>query len=121
LGKKAHISHGATVTLLLPHVMEFNLLGNPAKFARIAELMGEDIIGLSVSEAAAETVETVKRLITDLEMPQRLSEISGVSVTEADIPALVEGVHGRFGPFINETNPRDVNPEDTTWIYTIII
>ena len=47
LGKKAHISHGSTVTLLLPYVMEYNLIANPAKYAEVAKLLGENTNALS--------------------------------------------------------------------------
>ncbi len=56
LGKKAHITHGTVCTLLLPHAMEFNLASNPAKFAKLAELMGENVSGLSAMDAAAKSV-----------------------------------------------------------------
>ncbi len=120
LGKKAHISHGTACALLLPDIMEYNLIANPAKFARVAEFMGENINGLSVFDAATKSVEAVRRLIKDLGMPQKLSEIRGIGLTEADIPGMVEEVHKKLGAIINEMKPRYDNPEKTKRLYAKI-
>lgn len=114
LGKKAHISHGSTVALLLPYVMEFNLVSNPAKFAEVATLLGEETCGLSLMDAARESVVAVRRLLTDFGMPQTLSE---VGVTEADIPELVDELMTYQSFPIAFMNPRDVSAEDATNIY----
>ncbi len=116
LGKKSHITHGMTCALLLPHVMEFNLISNPGKFAKIAELMGEEVRGLSLLDAAAKSVEAVRRLIKDLGMPQKLSDASTIKITEADIPAMVEEVHTK-----HKINPRDVSSEDITKLFEATI
>lgn len=116
LGKKAHITHGSGCALLLPHVMKFNLLSNPAKFAKVAELMGEEVRGLSLLDAAAKSVEAVRRLIKDLGLPQKLSDASTIEITEADIPAMVEEVKTKF-----RINPRDISSEDITKLFTAVI
>lgn len=114
LGKKAGISHGATVGLMLPYVMEYNLVSDPAKFAELARLLGEDTAGMSTWDAAERSVAAVRRLLATLGMPQRLGE---VGVTAADIPALVEELMA-LHPFpMTYMNARDVGPEDATSIY----
>jgi len=45
ISMKVHVTHGAAVTILLPHVMQFELTAAPERFARIAELMGEEVTG----------------------------------------------------------------------------
>jgi len=40
LVSKAHISHGAALTIILPHVMEFNLVAVPNRYMKIAEWLG---------------------------------------------------------------------------------
>jgi len=120
LGKRAHIPHGKACTMLLPNVMEYNLVANPPKFAKVAELMGENISGLPVMGAAAKSVDAVRRLAKDLGMPKKLSEIRGNPLAEADIPSMVKEVHSKMGPMINETNPRDVSPEETKQIFSIL-
>ena len=118
LGKKAKVSHGIACTLMLPHVMKFNLVANPTKFAQVAEMMGESIDGLSVMDAALKSVEAVKRLARDLDMKQNLSDIK---MSDTDIASLVESVHKHSGPVINLLNPRDVTPEDTKRLFILAI
>jgi alcohol dehydrogenase len=114
LARKAHTSHGSTVALMLPYVMEFNLVSNPAKFAEVARLLGEETYGLSVMDAAQESAVAVRRLLNDLEMPQTLTE---VGVTEADIPELVDELMTYQSFPIAFMNPRDVSAEDAAAIY----
>lgn len=121
LGRKAHISHGASCTFTLPHVMEFHLLANPEKFAKIAELMGENTSGLSTLDAADKSIEAVRRLARDVGMPQKLSDASDVAISEADIPEMVEEVFREWGPLMKEINPRDVSPEDVTRIFVAVL
>jgi alcohol dehydrogenase class IV len=118
LGPKAHISHGTAVSLTLPAVMEFNLISNPAKFAAIAELMGENTEGLSTLEAAAKSVEAVRRLQKDLNLPQRLSDIG---IKESDIPWLAKRCCELDQPLIDMVNPRDAAEEDIIWILLALL
>jgi alcohol dehydrogenase len=114
LGKKAGIPHGQACAILLPVAMQFNLVANPGKFAQIAEMLGENISGLSLMDAASRSVESVKRLIRDLEMPQSMS---AVGITENDIPALVEEVAATKTQVLAETNCRDMSRADIIRIY----
>lgn len=114
LAVKAHIAHGKAVALLLPHVMAFNLLANPAKFAKVAELMGERTVGLSVYEAAQKSVDAVTKLRKDLGMPERMRD---VGVTEADIDGFVNEVLETKGSLITLMNPRDASRNDLIQIY----
>ena len=50
VGGATHCSHGAGNGLLLPYVMRFNLPARRREFARIAELLGEDVGGLGEAE-----------------------------------------------------------------------
>ncbi|MFH1833658.1 MAG: iron-containing alcohol dehydrogenase [bacterium] len=115
LARKARLSHGATVSLMLPYVMEYNLISAPEKFAEVARLLGEDTSCLSARDAAQRAVAAVRRLISDLGLPQRLSE---VGVTEADIPDLVDELITLQAFPIALMNPRDVGPEEAASIYT---
>jgi alcohol dehydrogenase class IV len=108
LGIQADISHGAACSLMLPPVMQFNLIGNLEKFARIAWLMGEKLDGLSMRERAQKSVETVRRLSMDLGLKQKLGE---VGIGEDHIPKIVDYVF-RFHSYQIENNPRDLNRED---------
>ncbi len=114
LGKKAHISHGSTVGLMLPYVMEYNLISSPARFAEVARLLGENTDGLSTMDAAYRSVAAVRRLLTELGMPQHLSE---VGLTEADIPHLVEELVSLQAFPIAFMNPREVGAKEAREIY----
>lgn len=84
---KAHISHGASLAIMLPAVMEFNLTGNPQKFANIAELLGENISGLSNEEAGAKSIFAVKKLIDKVKLPKTMRD---VGIKEDDIEMMAK-------------------------------
>ncbi|MBT3363437.1 MAG: iron-containing alcohol dehydrogenase [Chloroflexi bacterium] len=86
---KAHISHGAALAIILPHVMEYDIPANVDRYARLATLMGAKMSGLSLDEAAALSVQTFKKLCSDLGMKHKLSQ---VGIKSDDIPAMVENV-----------------------------
>ncbi len=50
LGGFYNLPHGVCNAVLLPHVCEFNLIACPDRYARIAELMGVNITGLTVQK-----------------------------------------------------------------------
>ena len=77
LGGVLHCSHGAGNGLLLPYVMRFNLPGRSAAFARIAELLGEDVRGLSQDAAAERAIVAVEKLRAAIGIPQRIRDIGG--------------------------------------------
>jgi alcohol dehydrogenase len=54
---------------MLPHIMAFNLIGNPTKFTQIAGAMGEEVEGLSGMEAGPLALEAVKELLSQLKIP----------------------------------------------------
>ncbi len=112
LTMKARLSHGAACSLMLPAVMEFNLIGNLDKFAKIAWLMGERVEGLSLREQAQKSVEAVRRLSVDLNLRQRLGEIK---IDETHIPWIVDYVF-KFHSYQVENNPRDLSREDVEQI-----
>ena len=92
---KAHISHGAALAIITPHVMELNLPDNIEKFAKMASLMGAKISGLSLEDAAKISVETYKKLCKDLGMKQRLRD---VGISKEDLPQIAENVTKFAGP-----------------------
>jgi choline dehydrogenase len=81
-----NVPHGALTGRLLGPVMEYNYLGEPHKFARIAQALGEDIRGLSVWEAAEKAVEAVMRLTEDVEIPT----LQELGFKEEEIPMLAD-------------------------------
>jgi alcohol dehydrogenase class IV len=116
IGAEFHIPHGVANTLMLPAVMQFNLVGNLAKFAEIAELMGQPVEGLSTREAAEESVSAVMILAEDLNVPTTLSEFG---VTAEHIPELAQGVMKVTRLLAN--NPRTLALEDAERIYRQVL
>ena len=116
IGAEFHIPHGVANTLMLPAVMQFNLVGNVSKFADIAELMGCNVESLSDRDAAEESVEAVRTLALDLGVPRKLSEFG---VKEEHIPALAEGVMKVTRLLAN--NPRSLTQLDAEEIYRQVL
>jgi len=45
IGAEFHIPHGVANSIMLVHVMVFNMLGNVPKFAYLAGVLGENVAG----------------------------------------------------------------------------
>lgn len=106
------ITHGVANSLLLPYGMEFNALSNLAKFACVAEALGEPIAGLSPRAAAAKSAEACRLLSEDIGIPQKMRE---VGIKPQDIDDMVEGAMRMTRLLVN--NPRLVRPEDARAIF----
>lgn len=113
IGAEFHIPHGVANTLMLPHVMRFNLSGNPPKFAEITKAFSIPTNGMDATGAAKIAVETIEKLADDLKVPKHLAEFG---IKEKDIPGLAEGVMKVTRLLAN--NPREIKLEDAKEIYT---
>ncbi|RJQ66014.1 MAG: iron-containing alcohol dehydrogenase [Desulfobacteraceae bacterium] len=116
IGAEFHIPHGVANSIMLTAVMEFNMLGNLKKFARMAELLGEYTGGLSEREAAMAAVQALRTLAGDLQIPEHLSAFG---VREADIPMLAQGVMKVTRLLAN--NPRVLTQKDAEKIYLSVL
>jgi len=110
---KSQISHGVSCSILIPFVMEYNMPGDLHKYVRIAELMGEEVEGLSLRDKAIKSIDAVRKLAIDVEMPQRMRD---VGVKKEDIPGFVENVL-TFQPHVVDANPRDASKEAISKIF----
>lgn len=111
LGAVLDLPHGQVNAILLPHVMEYNLIASVRRFCDIAQAMGEDISRLSPRQAADKAVEAVRRLSQDIGIPAGLR---AVGVHEEDIPRLSENA-ALDACLI--TNPRDISVSDIEQIF----
>lgn len=109
-GVHDQVAHGPLTAWLLGPVMEYNYMGEPQKFARIAKALGEDTRGLSVWQAAEKAVEAVYRLIKDLQIPS----LQQLGFSEAEIPLLAELA---FKDPQTIGNPRDINYNGYVQVY----
>jgi len=112
IGGMFHVPHGVANTMMLPWVMEFNMLACLKWFNEIGEAMGENMDGLSDREAADKTIAALRQLAVDLEVPLYLSD---VGIPESAIPDLVKGAMTQARLWAN--NPRKFTPEDMERVY----
>ncbi|TYS40785.1 iron-containing alcohol dehydrogenase [Bacillus infantis] len=74
LGAHFKIPHGVINAILLPEVMQFNLIGNTKKFAEIAGIFGEKTDHLTTREAAERAVIAIRQLNKDIGITKTLSD-----------------------------------------------
>jgi len=112
LGAIYNIPHGVANAMILPYVMEYNIISNPQRFADIAVMMGENIEGLSVIDAAAKAVAAVKRLSKDV----GIGSIADTGVEKSAIPKLAKAAYNDIN---TGANPRitPANCEDIIKLY----
>lgn len=116
IGAEFHIPHGIANTIMLIPVMEFNIVGNLDRFARIASLFGQHTNGCCRRAAADLAVQAVKQLAKDLEVPAHLSDYG---VTKDDVPMLAKGVMQVTRLLAN--NPRKLRLQDAEEIYASVM
>lgn len=112
IGAKFHIPHGMANSIMLPPVMEFNIIGNLHKFARIAGYIGICTQGYSLREVAVKCVKEIKTLTQDLRIPQSLGSFG---VKEEHVSNLADGVMKVKRLLAN--NPRRLEKMDAEEIY----
>ncbi|CCU77920.1 Alcohol dehydrogenase [Halanaerobium saccharolyticum subsp. saccharolyticum DSM 6643] len=105
LGGQFNIPHGLANTMILPYVMEFNIIANPAKFANIAYLFGVNIENMTEMEAACKGIEEIKKIKKDIGLDYSLNDF-GVDKFEyiAEL-ALKEKL-------MLKSNPRSIEKKD---------
>lgn len=77
------IPHGTGNAVLLPHVMDYNLSGNPSGYARVAVALGEAVEGLDDLAAGRKAIARVRAMISEAGIPHGLGELG---LTEEWIP-----------------------------------
>lgn len=110
LGGMIPVMHGQCVSAMLPPVMEYNWMGNPHKFARIAQALGVDASNMTVEEAAKQSVREVEALVKELNIPTLREQ----GVTEEHIDRYAAAAAD--DPQTNG-NPRDIGVEGYRWLY----
>jgi alcohol dehydrogenase class IV len=116
IGAYFHIPHGVSNAALLGVVTQFSLIGNPARFARIASAMGENVGHRPAMEAANLAAKSIKRLIKDIKIPS-LQEL-GVDKVELDklAPKMAEDTIASGSP---ANNPRQATKEEIVELYKL--
>ena len=109
-GIKPEIHHGPAVGATLGAFMEYNWIGRPKKFRRVAKAMGVDVEGLPDREACLLGAEAVYELAEDIDIPT----LADLGVTEGDIPNLAREA---FNDPQTPGNPRDIDVAGYEWMY----
>ncbi|MFW5710512.1 MAG: iron-containing alcohol dehydrogenase [Spirochaetota bacterium] len=75
LGRMVQVPKSIIATVLLPYVLEYGIKVCPEKVARMGNILGENLKGLSVVGAADRVVESLRASLGVEQLPGRLSEI----------------------------------------------
>jgi alcohol dehydrogenase class IV len=114
IGAYFHVAHGISNAVLLPTVIEYSVAGNPGRYADIAEAMGEKTEGLSKRDSSQRTVEAVKRLNADLQIPS----LSGLGIDVAKFESVVSKMAlDAIASGSPGNNPRKATPEEIIVLY----
>ena len=72
LGDYTHLPHGRLIGLMLPHVLEFSLVGCAEKMVDIGRALGEKVDGIPAREGAEKALAAIKRLCAEVEINEPL-------------------------------------------------
>ena len=112
LGGQFGVPHGVSNALLMPYVLDQNMLGNLQRFAVVAEAMGEVTDGLSLRDAAQAGVDAIRQLSQDVGIPQRMRD---VGVPREAIPGMAAAAIQITR--LMDNNPRKLSQDDVQRIY----
>jgi alcohol dehydrogenase len=112
LGGMFNTAHGLANAVLLPYVVEYNIIGSPEKFASVAQVMGYETEGLPLREAAQLAVEAIYQLNADVGIPGSLADLN---IPADKIPEMAQIALTVTRPV--ENNPRKPTKEDVIAVY----
>ncbi len=111
LGAHFDVTHGVANAVLLPYVMEWNLVAGMDTYPPIAAALGESTEGLSPREAAGTAVEAVRQLAADVGIPERLRD---VGVTRDRLETMTDDAMKSGNVLVN---PRITRREDILHLF----
>jgi len=112
LGGKFKIAHGVANSLLLPYVLEFNRDAITGELVQMAHEMSLDTDRAEHNEIAQSTIEFIKELTRDLEIPQKMSEFG---VKRSDLDELTN--EALKSERLIKNNPKKLGKEEIKMIY----
>jgi alcohol dehydrogenase class IV len=113
LGGHFHIPHGLSNSLVLPHVLRFNLKNAAQQYAELAPIVfSEYEFGGGDEEIAAQFIHQIEALIKRLDLPTKLKEMN---IPENFLPTLADDAMLQTRLLIN--NPRELTRQDALQIY----
>ncbi|MBJ6800739.1 iron-containing alcohol dehydrogenase [Geomonas propionica] len=111
LGGFYNLPHGVCNAILLPAVSQYNLIACPKRFADIAKALGENVDGLSVTEAGQKAIDRIRTLSASIGIPTGLKALN---VKEEDLTVMAENAKKDACQF---TNPRKATLEQVVQIF----
>jgi alcohol dehydrogenase class IV len=112
IGGHYHVPHGLSNSLILPHVMRFNLPVASKEYAELSRVLFDDLGSVNDLAAGAKLISALEQLIVDVKLETRLSQ---VGIEKQALPQLAESAMLQTRLLVN--NPREVNYEDAMQIY----
>jgi alcohol dehydrogenase len=106
-----HVPHGLSNSLVLPHVLSFNMPGAVQMYAELAAIAAPGSTGSDEARGAA-LIAALQQIAARTRIPTRLRD---VGVTEADLGRLADDAMLQTRLLGN--NPRDVTRADAHAIY----
>lgn len=97
------------MSILLPHVMEYNLTTSAGKYVQIARALEEDTRDITVIEAAIKAVEGIRKIYIELQVPQRLSDFE---IEKSALPDIAR-IASNFSLMKNTARQLDKNEVET--------
>jgi alcohol dehydrogenase len=110
IGGLYDVPHGLSMAVFLPHCIEYNVIANPEKFARIAQALGENVTGLSTMAAAGKCVDVIQNLCKNLNIPNARA----VGLKKEDLDRLADAAAINVAV---DSNPRVMRKEDFLLLY----
>ena len=111
LGGFYNLPHGVCNAILLPAVSQYNLIACPSRFADIAKALGENVAGLSATEAGQKAIDRIRSLSASIVIPTGLKALN---VKEEDLKVMAENAKKDACQF---TNPRKATLEQVIDIF----
>lgn len=105
IGARFHVPHGVSNSLVLPHVLRFNMAAAAPLYAELAPLVDERNSGGTLPDLLAD-------LARRLGVPHRLRD---VGIGQEDLPRLAADAMNQTRLLVN--NPREVSEADALAIY----
>ena len=112
LGGHFHVPHGLSNSLVLPHVMRFNIPATRDAYAELASIVFPDVEQDSAEMMAVEMTRRLAQLADDLGLETRLRD---VGVSQNQIPMLAEDAMKQTRLLVN--NPREMTYDAALEIY----
>jgi len=111
LSTEAGLHHGVANSILLPHVMRFNLNAASRELGEVGRALGENVSSLSPGEGGERACAGVARLSGEIGIPQRLRD---AEVKESQIPLMAKNA---MGDWCHPFNPRPCREADMEFLY----